>query len=201
MFCSTPGSEPARSDAERCQAPVVHRKEAPYKLAHGRANITIRRPKATPLGIRGHRAARVKDLRPTRARPQQTKCALGIRELADGGQEGSGFGNATTEKFFAPFIGPDRSTQEHEVGGTVPRAPVEVTRAERLGGGHAGMTSVLSGLTVSPTWRKPSVRAARKQRTAGAEPAQKPSSRKKEQRSIPPGCEVSVTARASAMAG
>ena len=66
---------------------------------------------------------------------------------------------------------------------------------------HAGMTSVLSKLTVSPTRRKPSMRAVRKQWTAGAEPAQKPSSRKKEQISMPPGCEASVAARASAMAG
>ena len=34
VFCSTPGSEPARSDAERCQAPVVLRKGAPYQLVH-----------------------------------------------------------------------------------------------------------------------------------------------------------------------
>ena len=67
--------------------------------------------------------------------------------------------------------------------------------------GHAGMTSVLSKLTVSPMRRTPSVRAERKQRTATEEPAQKPSSRKKEQISIPPGCKASVATRASAMAG
>ena len=66
---------------------------------------------------------------------------------------------------------------------------------------HAGMTSVLSKLTVSPVRRKPSVRAERKQRTAAEDPAQKPSSRKKEQTSMPPGCETSVAARSSAMAG
>ena len=66
---------------------------------------------------------------------------------------------------------------------------------------HAGMTSVLSKLTVSPMRRKPSVRAERKQRTAGAEPAEKPSSRKKEQTSMPPGCEIYVAGPASAVAG
>ena len=54
---------------------------------------------------------------------------------------------------------------------------------------------------VSPMRRKPSVKAERKHQTAAEDPAQKPSSRKKEQTSMPPGCEASVAARASAMAG
>ena len=49
------------------------------------------------------------------------------------------------------------------------KSPGPNDRAE----GHAGMTPVLSMLTMNPMRRKPSMRAMRKQRTAGAEPAQK----------------------------
>ena len=58
--------------------------------------------------------------------------------------------------------------------------------------GHAGTTSVLSKFTTSPMRRKPSRRARRKQRTAGVEPAQKSSSRKRSRDRYLPGCEVSV---------
>ena len=56
VFCSTPGPEPTSSNAEGCQAPVALRKVAPYQLTHGRANITVRSPKAILLGVRDHRA-------------------------------------------------------------------------------------------------------------------------------------------------
>ena len=100
-------------------------------------------------------------------------------------------------KSSSPLVGSSRCTQEFEVGGPVPRAPLEVTRAERLGGEARGNDLGLVQVDGEPMRRKPSVRAMRKQRTAVPEPAQKHSSKRREQRSMPPGCEPSVAARAS----
>ena len=178
LFSSAPGSEPACGDAERSQAPVISRQGTTNELAHGRTEVAVRCPMSVQLGIGGYGATGVEDLGPPRAGPQKAECPLCVWEPANGGPEGPGLGDAATQKILTPLLGPDRSTQKFELGSTVPGAPLEVTRAEGLDGG-----------------------ASRDERMAGAEPAQKPSSRKKEQISTPPGYEASVAARASTMAG
>ena len=75
------------------------------------------------------------------------------------------------------------------------RSTLEVTRAERLGGeargNDLGLVQINGELNAVGSLH---VRAMRKQRTVGAEPAQKPSS-------MPPVCKASVAARTSAKTG
>ena len=64
MFRSTSGPEPAGSDAQTSQAPVILRQGATDELTKSCAKITIRSSKPAKLSIRGHGATRVEDLGP-----------------------------------------------------------------------------------------------------------------------------------------
>ena len=134
MLCSTSGPEPAGGDAERSQAPVILRQGTTNELAHWRAKIPVRSPEPAELSTRGHGATGIEDLGPPRAGPQQAESPVSIREPANGGQEGPSLADAATQELLPPLIGPNRSSQKLEVGCTLPQAPLEVTRAERLGG-------------------------------------------------------------------
>ena len=131
MFRSASGSEPARCNTERSKAPVIPRQRTTDELAHCRTQVAVCCPESVQLGIQGNGAA---DLGPPRTRPQKAKCSLSVGEPADGSKDGPGLGDAATQEFLAPLIGPDRSTKELEVASAVPGAPVEVTAAKRLGG-------------------------------------------------------------------
>ena len=75
--------------------------------------------------------------------------------------------------------------------------PVKLSSPKDCDVVHAGMTSVLLRLAARPIRLRPWRRAERKKLTAGAVPAQMPSSRLKEHMARPDGKEFSVACRAS----
>ena len=85
---------------------------------------------------------------------------MGVREAADGIKQGFGLGDTPTEERLALSRRADGSPELLETG------------CEEVQG---GMTSVSSRLTSRPTWWRPVTSDVRKQRTAGASPAQRPS--------------------------